>query len=105
MEVRAVQEVKADSPMELTEVGMVIEAIWEQKEKALVLMVMTEVGMVMEVRDSQPPNVPNSLSPSLMEITEVGMVTELKAVHTEKEAEAMEVTEVGIVTEVREVQD
>lgn len=70
---------KADSPMEVTELGMVIDAKPEHLAKHLVGIAVIEFGIIMEVKFVQ-----NSNPDSPIEITELGMETEFKLLHLEK---------------------
>ena len=52
-EVREEHQANADSPMLVTELGMVTEVRAEQPYNALLPMLVTELGMVIEVREEQ----------------------------------------------------
>ena len=54
IEVRLVQPLKAQPPIEVTELGMVTEVRPAQPLKALLPIEVTEEGMVTEVRPVQP---------------------------------------------------
>jgi len=72
-EVSPEQPRKADSPMEVTELGMVTEVSPEQSRKAAPPIEVTELGMVTEV---SPEQLAKARSP--MEVTELGMIVLLQ---------------------------
>ena len=70
IEARPVQPLKASSPIEVTELGMVTEVKPVQPSNALSPIVVTELGMVTEVRPLQSLNAPSQTHtvPSLIAI-------------------------------------
>ena len=70
---RLVQPEKADSPIDVTLLGMVTEVRPEQPEKADHPMDVTLLGMVTEVRLEHSRNVASSIN-----VTPLGMVTEVR---------------------------
>ena len=92
-EVRLVQFLKADSPIEVTDVGMMIEVKPELAKANLEIDVM-DVGIVTEVNLVHPLK-----AASPIDFTVEGMGTAFKSTQFEKTPLPIDVIEVGIVNE------
>ena len=95
---RLVQPEKADSPIDVTLLGMVTEVRPEQPEKADHPMDVTLLGMVTEVKPEQPEK-----AEIPMEVTLLGMVMEVRPEQPEKANHTIDVTLLGIIVDLHPI--